>query len=793
MKLSYLGVLLATTVMTAAPAAMAQNAGAEGESVAADNIVVTATRRDTSLQDTPLAVNVVTSEKLQQLKIFDIKDISSVAPGLELTNTQGRNNVATLRGINFNPDAGGQAAVDVFLNEIPADAQTVFTAIYDLGQIEVLRGPQGLFRGRTSPAGSILIGTRKANVDDFEGYVQGTMSDQHAGNFQGAANLPIVPGRLALRTALLYDYNAGAGVTNIDGSRTDNKTISGRASLAYRDEALSVDLAYQYLNADNRPWIAAFGPGRQPSTASPARSGPPLTLDDRTSVTEGANRFQNETHFLTLNARYDLGAAQLVFNGGYQHTDLTQVRDLDVTNAVPGEQRTQAIAPTYKVWNGELRLESSPGSPLIWSASGVYQKNETFTSVAQNNDGYFSNATTPTLPSVRVIRQFVTQGIDQSAEQYGFAGTVGYKFADAVTVTGGLRHMWYSNDKTTEQLITRATFVNNVRNGAVLVIGPTTTVEPTRRQKALTGGANINWEVTPDLNVYASYSHSFRPGVRAAVLPQGFPSALGEVPSETSDGGEIGFKSTLFDRKLTLNAAVFYQKYDNFISFVSGVVVDTDLNGIADTSGGANVPVSGKASSRGVEAELGFRPNRNIDLSVNAAYADTHWDGATIFCNDFNRDGVPDATGAPAVQTGQVISSCTTNDRIAQVPRFSLSANGEIRIPTGSDLQPFLRGLVNYRPGFTSQADSYDYSAFTKVDLFVGLRGGKAWEVTAFVKNLLDQTRALSVSQGNGQVATVERIGNVNTGRAGVPWDSGYRTASITPPREFGVSLSYRW
>src|SRR6185503_13034324 len=123
-----------------ASTAQAQSAASE-ETVSSNDIIVTATREATRLQDVPMSVNVATGEDLEKFKIFDVKDVSQLAPGLELTNTTGRNNTTTLRGVTFDPDQGTGPAVRVYLNETPVDAQTAYTAIYDIQQIEVLRGP----------------------------------------------------------------------------------------------------------------------------------------------------------------------------------------------------------------------------------------------------------------------------------------------------------------------------------------------------------------------------------------------------------------------------------------------------------------------------------------------------------------------------------------------------------------------------------------------------------------------------------------------------------------------------
>jgi iron complex outermembrane receptor protein len=211
-------------------AAQAQQTSPTGEDAnVLTEIVVTAQRRAESLQDVPMSVDVATGEQIERLNIFDAKDVQQLSPGLQLQNNDGRSNTATLRGISFNPDQGTSPAVDLYLNEAPVDAQTAFTAIYDIEQIEVLRGPQGALRGRTSPAGAITFRTRRANLDEFEGYVQGTYSDAAAWNVQGGVSIPIVPGKFAMRVAALTDGNRGNQVYNIpQGEYSRSRTESAR-------------------------------------------------------------------------------------------------------------------------------------------------------------------------------------------------------------------------------------------------------------------------------------------------------------------------------------------------------------------------------------------------------------------------------------------------------------------------------------------------------------------------------------------------------------------------------------
>ena len=196
-----------------------------------------------------MSVAVVTGAQIKKLQIFDFKDVQQLTPGLELSNNTGRDNTATLRGIAFDPDSGAAPAVDTYFNEIPLDAQTAFLSIYDVGQFEVLNGPQGLFRGRTSPAGSITITSQPANLEKYTGYIQGAWDNRNVTNFQGAVNVPVVQDKLAIRVAALDNTNAldqVHDVTNNTQSRSD--TQSTRVSVALDPTPdISLNFVWQYL------------------------------------------------------------------------------------------------------------------------------------------------------------------------------------------------------------------------------------------------------------------------------------------------------------------------------------------------------------------------------------------------------------------------------------------------------------------------------------------------------------------------------------------------------------------
>jgi len=773
-------------------------------------IIVTAQRRAEVLQDVPMSVNVTTGEQLEKLAIFDFKDVQQLAAGLELNNNDGRTNVATLRGITHQPDSAASPAVDLYFNEIPVDAQSFYTAIYDIEQLEVLRGPQGIFRGRTSPAGSITLATRKANLDEPEGYVQFTATDRDAINGQGAVSVPLVPGKLALRFSALGDFNRVQQVRNITlDDKSRSTTMSGRLSLAFQPtERFKANLTYQYLWADSTPHIAVVGPGNAPyawaaglpgldsTLGGPIdvseRSGPPLSLRDRAATSSFAPRFTNETQIVTLDAETEL-TDNIVwsFNGGYQNSKSMARRSLDFSNAVPNYvhniQQVGDGRQGVETWTVDTRITSSGNKFFDWMFGGFYSHfgggspDPLVVTVAPQ--GFFGigglGPLPPSFPGLAPTPIDVTVLIDNNIrESKAVFGSARFNFTDKLHLEAGLRYTGYHNTNTSDLTVCLPTL------GFCPLQNFVTASD--RKYDALTGGANLIYEFNPDLTGYLAYGRSYRAGVTASGVTVPVSQDLVETDPETSDSFEVGLKASLFDRRLAVNISAFYQKFDGYIDYVPGLLV-RDLTGTTGSEYGA-IPTStnGDAISKGVELQIYGRPTQNWDLGFNASYVDAHYDNAVMPCNTDN-----DGDGALDILPGQEVSLCTRNDRISQVPKFTASLNSEYRFQVG-DAQPFIRGLVSYRPGFNSVLDNYSYRDITNVNLYVGVRLPNAgFEITAFAKNVLSQARALRSFYGAGQAGTTD-ITDPNFG-PGPNFLSGYNLFTITPPREFGLTAKFSW
>jgi iron complex outermembrane receptor protein len=810
--------LLCASVSTfAVPGVAFAQAGAENPTA---DIIVTATRREERLQDVPMSVNVATGEQLEKFKIFDVKDVSQLAPGLQLTNTTGRNNTTTLRGITFDPDQGTGPAVQTYYNEIPTDAQTIFTAIYDIQQIEVLRGPQGLLRGLSAPAGSITIATRKPSFDGPEGYLQATGTDRHAYNVQGGASLAFND-TLAIRVAGVVDGNRINQVRNVNTDQySRSRTESGRITLGWRPSTdFTAYLTYQYLHADNRVFQQVVGSGNTPlgqyetlfgtpiiflppafggrpfTTDTTVRSGPPLSVSDRGSVQEGTFRNQNETHLVNLQFDYDLGPATLSFVGAHQYSKLKISRDLDSANAIPGYIQTSNVTTPYKVDTAELRLSSNNDEGLGWGVS-AFRSKQTGTTFVDQDSSLFLYAVAPTaqvnppcalvggvgcgptdnfapytLPNQLPLRALVT--VPVNSQVWSFAGNLRYK-TGPLTIQGGLRYSILKKVQTTQQQLVG--FFNT----------PNLEIIPAALQRIkntpITGGATINYEVTPDLNVYAAYGHSFRQGSSKVAGPAVVSADLIQTQPEKTDSVEVGLKGSLFDRKVNYSVAAYYQKLDGFLSRFNSIYWSSPSNP-GQPNGAFDFNYNGDATIKGIEASINARPTPDWDLNVSAAYTKARWDNARLPCNDYAGTGTPNTTGPQAVTGPGNVSYCNSSDKLANTPDFSLNANTEVRFPMDT-VTPFVSALVTYTPSYNWWQSQYRFKHRELVNLFIGVRSNdEKWELSAFAKNVLNQKRITNISLGEAQTSAA----------VGGTFQSGYSTVNVTNPREIGATLTFNW
>ena len=232
-------------------------------------VVVTASKRKESIQSVAMAVDAVTGSAIQKMNIQKFEDVEKLVPGLVLNPADGRGQNISLRGVTFDPDTGASPAVQTYWNETPISASNAFRGLFDIGRIEVLRGPQGTLRGETSPAGSITIGTERPDTAAVAGRLVQTIGSRNQRNTQAAVNVPLIPNQLAVRVAGLYNYSENGVRNRSNGTLDYDRGEGGRISVLYQPtKSLELLLVHQQLTSKmtnspivtGRPFAGQPGP-----------------------------------------------------------------------------------------------------------------------------------------------------------------------------------------------------------------------------------------------------------------------------------------------------------------------------------------------------------------------------------------------------------------------------------------------------------------------------------------------------------------------------------------------------
>ena len=198
-----------------------------------------------SAQDIPQAVAAVTPAELQKFNLLQLQDIDKVVSGINIQGGQ-----ISTRGVVLQLNAATpQPTTATYLNDAPVVSSGLVQSIFDIGQIEVERGPQGTLRGISPPSGALAVTTRRPDLEELGGNAQVSVTDLNAHNLQGAFNLPLVQDKLGLRFAAVQDENQGSHVRSIHSSASsDARTSAGRVSLRFEPlDTVSANVMYQYL------------------------------------------------------------------------------------------------------------------------------------------------------------------------------------------------------------------------------------------------------------------------------------------------------------------------------------------------------------------------------------------------------------------------------------------------------------------------------------------------------------------------------------------------------------------
>jgi iron complex outermembrane receptor protein len=527
----------AAVAIASMSAAHGQGAGDSG-GVALEEVVVTAERREVSLQDVPASATVLNAAALAAQGVKSVIDIQQVAPSVAI-NTYNRSTFINIRGVGIGQSAPtSNPGVAYYIDGmfIPHE-QFIAQSFFDIDSVEVLRGPQGTLTGQNSTGGAIYVRTPAPRVDGFSGYVDQTVADSEWYRTTAAVNVPLGD-TFAMRLSGIYDHR-GSFTRNIGPSPSDpgsGRDQAGRAAFRYAPtDGITLDLRYEHF--DRRTDYNAI------KSRSDQVTSDPFTIE------EDAVSFLNQKgDRASLEGRFQLSpGVQLRALTSYFDAETSDQADGDRTataRAVPANLPTNTANTTLypgrvsftdqklRSWVSELNLLSSGEGPVQWVVGGFYLDEESPVSVLRDNRN--------TVDFVQSNSSIVTKLSNRSASVFG---QLDYRFTTSWAVDAGVR---YSEDT---QRYARLALPGPPPPGCF----PCTSQVDSNE---VTGRFGLKYFATDDVMLYGTYSKGYKAG-GINLDPRQAPYA-----PETNKMGELGVKSTLADGRLRVNAAVFYQDYD---------------------------------------------------------------------------------------------------------------------------------------------------------------------------------------------------------------------------------------
>lgn len=489
-------------------------------------LVVTAERRHTDLQQSAISATVLSGGDLANLGVTTVDQLQFATPGAAVDNFgqgidfnirgigKGEHNSQTTVGVVTYRD--GVATFPGYFQEEP---------YYDIANVEILRGPQGTFGGQNATGGAVFVTTNDPVIGGgYKGYMSGQVGNYTDFALQGAVNLPISD-TLAARFAFnaesrdsFYKFTGPNGAA-YDGNPGKLRIGSGRIGLLWKpDDALTVlfKTDFNYLN------LGAYPADPYYDTNSPFN----LTAN---SPQEALDRFVRSV----LKIDYVLpDGITLRSVSGYQKGITVYQADLDGTAAA---DLTFADNVDESLWSEEFNV-ISPDQGLVTWIAGLYADGDKYTFPP----GQFFEG----LPPGNVATEYTLQGTNPESAVAGF-GQLSFQLPKGFQIQIGGR---YTSAKTT----------NHVQ---VLQFGLPITADQTAKYTNTSGKLSLNWAIDPNNFVYAFASTGFRPGGLNVPVGLGTPAAFG---AEKLQDYEVGYKLTSFDGHLRTQVDGFYDVYKNF-------------------------------------------------------------------------------------------------------------------------------------------------------------------------------------------------------------------------------------
>ncbi len=768
--------LLGSTMLTTVPLYAQDTPVDEGDE---DIIIVTAQKREQSLQDVPISIQALGASRLENAQVTSFDDYQKLLPSVSSQSFGPGQAQIFFRGVTSGGDGlriGPLPTSGLYLDETPLTtiAGSVDFHVYDIARVEALAGPQGTLFGASSLSGTLRIITNKPDTSGFSGSVDAEVNKFGKGDFggqlEGMLNLPLSD-RAAFRVSGFYQKQGGY-IDNIPGTRTftlddndptTNLTVnnSGLVENDYNDvetyggrAALKIDL--------DEDWTVTPQIVYQRQVANGGFLFDPRKGDLKvTDYLPSRNKDAWYQAALTIEGK--VGDWDLVYNGGYFGRKVNNASDYSyytvaydtysyvddsvtppvtvfpgATNFPDGNggflnpTQRALLRDKYTKHSQEIRV-SSPSADPFRLTTGLFFQRQTDDVEADYDIVGIRNVPVPSWFTPFPTNfgtgdnAFLTR-IKRIDRDYAAFGQVEYDLTPTLTLTAGGRVFMAKNTISGYSGFFSGTPFSGVgANLGACIVGapaadnrPCTNVDKKNDESGVTYKFNASWKVTPDAMLYATWSKGFRPGGnnrRPGILP---------FKSDTLTNYELGWKTQF--GPVTLNGAAFYQEWKD----LQFGLVPLNNNGVTNTYN------AGNARIYGLEGDVSVRSG-GLSVVMAGTYIDAKL--TTDFCQvDPATQNIVCVPGSPP--------AASKGTRLPVQPKFKGNATARYQFDLGTS-NAFLQGSANYQSGTRSFLTDADFAAvgptksFLTFDFSTGIEFA-GFDVEAYIQNAFDKRGALT-------------------------------------------------
>jgi len=682
------------------------------------DIVVTAQRREESLQDVPVSVSVLSGDALGAITSTgsDVRALAGRVPSLNIESSFGRTFPRFyIRGLgNTDFDLNASQPVSLVYDDVVLENPILKGfPIFDLDRVEVLRGPQGTLFGRNTPAGIVKFDTVKPGKTG--GYARASYGRYGTSQVEVAAGAADESG-FSVRLSGLYQHRDN-WVDNI--ATTKGKDLGGyddiaaRLQLQYESGPFTGRLIGQVRVYDGSAII--FRANTQvPGSNKLVGLGGAGTEFERDKVYQDGLNFQKlNTYNAGLNLEYDFGPVTAYSITSYWNGNFRSRGDIDGgfgavflpvsgPGLIPFQAQSQDNVPSLDQFTQEFRVASNNNGGLGYQFGAFY-----FDEGLDISSFEFGGPTDATPSAIAVQRQ--------DTKAYGLFGSVNYAFDNGLKLQAGARY----NHDTRDFVASRP-----VETRPIFVVNPNTPVPPQAAKvkgKLLTWDASATWEATDGFNIYARVARGYRaPSVQGRLT---FSRVISTADQEETMSYEAGIKTAFLDNRVRFNLTGYF--FDT---------KDLQLTAVGGTSNVASL-LNVDAKGHGIEAELQAAPAKGLTFSVGGAWNIAKIDdpnayvagcGSATPCTVLN----PVRPGSPGIYS-------IDGNQLPQSPKFTLNWTAGYEIPVGNGAvyaftDWYYRSKIQF---FLYRSVEFSDDKMIEGGLRVGYRTDR-FDIAGFVRNI---------------------------------------------------------